>query len=120
MSHMANLVQTYPDIQFTFDTKMAAFHGQLEALYLPENQWLFQHISHMHINDYNGGYKDWTNLKTLHIGQGKINFDRLFEQIRNANYCGDFTLEATSFDMCGNIRFEELNASLQRIRNYLC
>ena len=119
MCHMVNLVQTYPDIQFTFDTKMAAFHGQLESMYLPENQWLFRHISHMHINDYNGGYKDWANLKTLHNGQGKVDFDRLFEELWKNNNCGDFTLEATSFDMCGNIHFEELNGSLQKIRNYL-
>ena len=120
MSHMINLAHVYPDIQFTFDTKMAAFHGQLEKLYLPENRWLFQNISHMHINDYNGGYKEWANLKTLHIGQGWIDFDQLFEQLHKANYCGDFTLEATSFDMHGNIQFEKLNTSLQRIRNYFC
>ena len=73
----------------------------------------------MHINDYNGGYKEWTNLKTLHLGQGWIDFDRLFEQIHNSNYCGDFTLEATSFDQSGEIHIEELNTSLRRIQNYL-
>lgn len=119
MSHMINLAQTYPDIQFTFDTKMAAFHDQLEKLYLPENRWLFQNISHMHINDYNGGYKEWSNLKTLHIGQGWIDFDQLFNQLSNCKYCGDFTLEATSFDKSGEIHFEELNTSLRRIQSYL-
>ena len=119
MSHMINLAKMYPDIQFTFDTKMAAFHNQIDKLYLPENRWLFQNISHMHINDYNGGYKEWANLKTLHIGQGWINFDQLFEQLHNVNYCGDFTLEATSFNKCGKILFEELNDSLQKMRSYL-
>ena len=119
MSHMINLAKMYPDIQFTFDTKMAAVHNQLDKLYLPENRWLFQNISHMHINDYNGGYKEWANLKTLHIGQGWINFDQLFEQLHNVNYCGDFTLEATSFNKCGKILFEELNDSLQKMRSYL-
>lgn len=120
LSHMINLAQVFPDIQFTYDTKMAAFHNQIDKLYRLENRWLFQKISHMHINDYSGGYKEWANLKTLHIGQGWIDFDQLFEQLHKANYCGDFTLEATSFDMHGNIQFEKLNTSLQRIRNYFC
>lgn len=119
MSHMIRLLEVYPDIQFTFDTKMAAFHGQLDLLYNPKYQKLFPHISHMHINDYNGGYKDWKNLNTLHIGQGQIDFDPLFKQLRISNYCGDFTVEATSFDKNGEIHFEELNTSLNTIRNYL-
>ena len=120
MMHMKNMAHCYPDIQFTFDTKMAAFHNQLEAMYLPENRWLFQRITHMHINDYNGGYKDWPNLKTLHIGKGWVDFDRLFGWLHDSDYRGDFTLEATSFDKTGEIQLQELNASLLKIRNYLC
>ena len=37
MTHLKTLSEMYTDIQFTFDTKMAAFHGQLELLYENEN-----------------------------------------------------------------------------------
>ena len=108
MRHMLNLAERYPDIQFTFDTKMAAFHSQLDLLYMEENAKLLPHIQHMHMNDYNGGYKDWKNLRTLHIGEGIIDFDRLFAFVRKLAYCGDFTVEATSFD--------RLNRCFRKIR----
>lgn len=119
MSHLLHLAKTYPDISFTFDTKMAEFHSQLDLLYREENRWLLPHIRHMHINDYKGGHKDWANLKTLHMGSGQVDFDRLFAFIRNWGYDGDFTVEATSFDRNGVIDFEALNGCFRKIRTYL-
>ena len=37
MTHLWELLDMYPDIQFTFDTKMAQFHRQLEELYNEKN-----------------------------------------------------------------------------------
>lgn len=116
MTHLTELVSTYPDISFTFDTKMAEFHNQTELLYLPENQYLFPNIAHFHINDYAGGYMDWGNLKTLHIGKGRIDFPRLFDFLKKKDYRGDFTVEATSFNGEGVIDFESLNRSFSAIR----
>ena len=118
MEHLTALTQRYPDIQFTFDTKMAAFHGQLDLLYKAENRSLFSHIRHMHINDYGGGYKEWKKLRTLHIGEGNIDFDRLFQFVCSSDYCGDFTVEATSYDQNGTIDFESLNDNFRKIREY--
>ncbi len=119
MSHLITLAKVYPDIQFTFDTKMAAFHNEMDLLYQKENEYLFANIKHMHINDYNGGYKDWKNLNTLHIGNGHIDFDKLFDFLRRMHYQGDFTVEATSFDQNGVIDFDALNTSLRKIREYI-
>lgn len=119
MSHLITLVEVYPDIQFTFDTKMAAFHNQIDLLYKEENQYLFANINHMHINDYCGGYKDWKNLNTLHIGDGHIDFDKLFDFLKQMHYKGDFTVEATSFDQNGIIDFKALNNSFKKIREYI-
>ena len=119
MSHLITLAKTYPDIEFTFDTKMASFHNQIDMLYEEENSWLLKSIKHMHINDYNGGYKDWKNLRTLHIGDGLIDFAKLFEFLKRINYQGDFTIEATSFDQNGNIDFEALNKDFDKIRALL-
>lgn len=119
MSHMMELARKYPEIQFTFDTKMAAFHNQLELLYKEENKWLIPFITHMHINDYAGGYKDWKNLKTLHMGEGHIDFNRFFEAIRASGYNGSFTVEATSYNVNGVVDFDSLNKCFEKIRNYI-
>ena len=118
MYHMRSLVEMYSDIRFTFDTKMAAFHGELDLLYQEENQGLFPHICHMHINDYGGGYKEWKKLRTLHVGEGNIDFDTLFRFINKSGYCGDFTVEATSYDQSGSVDFESLNRTFRKIREY--
>lgn len=117
MTHMRSLLSAYPDIAFTFDTKMAAFHSQLEQLYGEENRDIYNSCVHMHINDYKGGHKDWTNLKTLHLGEGNIDFDRFFEFIRRMGYKGDFTVEATAVGQNGEIDFDALNRDFEYIRN---
>lgn len=100
MTHWCELAREYPEIHFIFDTKMAAFHEQLPLLYEKEQEWLWAegHIRHLHINDYGGGYKDWARLKTLPVGDGHIDFEEFFQFIKQKNYKGDFTVEATAFD----------------------
>jgi sugar phosphate isomerase/epimerase len=116
MRHMRTLADQYPDIAFTFDTKMAAFHSQLEALYAPENAWLWPHVKHFHVNDYGGGHMDWANMRVRQLGQGKIDFDRFFSFVRQMGYAGDFTCEATAVSEDGTIRYDEMNASLDWLR----
>lgn len=115
MTHMRALAEKYPDIAFTFDTKMAAFHSQLEEVYKPENAWLWPHIRHFHVNDYAGTHMDWDNMSVKQLGQGHIDFDRFFGFLRGLGYTGDFTCEATAVSEDGTIRYDELNTSLERI-----
>ncbi|MBQ9264842.1 MAG: sugar phosphate isomerase/epimerase [Clostridia bacterium] len=119
LTHWRVLQKQYPDAQFTFDTKMAAFHDQLECMYLPENADLWAHIAHLHINDYAGGYLDWSHLRTLHIGDGRLNFEKLFAFLRDIHYAGDYTVEATSFLPDGVIHWQDLNRSVDRVRALL-
>ena len=114
-------MQSDENVRFTFDTKMAAFHGQMEEIYAKENRFLWEkgHIHHLHINDYGGGYMDWSNLRTLHVGQGIIDFERLFSFLKEIRYTGDYTVEATAFDQRGIIHLDELNETFARIRAYL-
>ena len=116
MTHMKVLVDKYPDILFTFDTKMAAFHSQLDALYAPQNAWLLPRIAHFHVNDYAGGHIDWANMSAKALGKGHVDFERFFAFVRGMEYTGDFTCEATALDPDGAVRFDEMNASLDRIR----
>ena len=121
MKHWSTLRERYPDIRFVFDTKMAAFHEQLEWLYEEEYQWLWQegHIDHYHVNDYAGGYMDWANLKTLPIGKGKVDFDRFFSFVRKTGYQETYTVEATAFDSTGVVDTQMLNGCFAAIRKFL-
>lgn len=122
MTHSCELAERYPDIHFIYDTKMAAFHEQLPLIYEPAYVWLWSEgrIRHLHINDYGGGYMEWGKLKTLPMGEGHIDFDRFFQWIKEKEYAGDFTVEATAFDReTGEIDVAMLNRCFERIRQYL-
>ena len=111
LERWCELAKNYPDIGFIFDTKMAAFHGQLELLYTNEYEWLWKdgHIRHYHVNDYGGGIMDWENLRTLPIGKGHIDFDRFFSFIEKIGYTDSFTLESTAFNKEGQVDLDMLN-----------
>ena len=121
MSHWVELYRHYPEIRFVFDTKMADFHRQLDLLYQPEYDWLWKenHILHYHVNDYGGGYMDWSNLKVLQLDKGHIDFDRFFRFVGKTGYAGDFTFEGTGFDHTGNVNIRNLNDQFARAREYL-
>lgn len=118
MTRMRELRDRYPGILFTFDTKMAAFHGQLDLLYEEEYAWLWRdgHVGHYHVNDYGGGVLDWSDLRTLPIGKGRVDFDRFFAHIKATGYEGTLTVEATAFDASGQVDLAMLNGQLHRIR----
>lgn len=119
LTHFRSLLRLDPEARFTWDTKLAAFHGLTDALYAPENGWLREHIAHLHINDYDGSYASWGHLKTLHVGQGSIDFAHLFAFLPKMNYQGDYTVEATAFLPDGVIHWQDLNHTFAAIRSYL-
>lgn len=118
MKHWCELAEIYPSIRFVYDTKMAAFHAQTELLYEDAYEWLWKegHIAHYHVNDYAGGYKEWSKLKTYPIGEGHVDFDRFFEYIRRTGYQGTFTVEASGLRQDGTIDTELLNRQFVLIR----
>ena len=117
-THLKELCYHYPNIKFTYDTKMAEFHRQGELLYLEENRFIFEHIAHLHVNDYGGGYMDWQNLRVLPIGKGHVDFDRFFAFIKEQGYEGDFTLESTCFDQSGCLDLSGLDNSIDIINSH--
>ena len=119
MKHWCELAERYPHIHFVFDTKMAAFHEQMPLIYEKEYEWLWteDHIRHLHINDYGGGYMEWAKLKTLPIGDGHIDFKKFFDFLGAQDYRGDFTVEATAFDrQTGEVDTDMLNRCFAAIR----
>lgn len=114
--------QTYPDVHFVYDTKMAEFHRQTLTVFEPEWDWIWRgrHVKHLHINDYNGGYMDWGNLNVLPIGKGHVDFDSFFSKLAKYEYRGDYTIEATGFNsVTGNIDFAMLNECFGRLRKLI-
>lgn len=117
-TNLSSLLEHYPHIQFTFDTKMADFHKQIDLLYTQYSH-LYPHITHLHINDRRGDYMDWSNLRVLHPGRGTIDFDKFFSFILSQGYIGAFTTEATSFDQTGKIDVSSLNQTVSFIREMI-
>ncbi len=103
MKRMYQMREKYDFVHFTFDTKMAEFHDELKLLYLPEWQWLFDEdrVHHVHLNDYSGGYMNWSTLKTLHIGSGDIDMSKFAEFLKKKKYPYSITLECGSIDENG-------------------
>lgn len=121
MKRMMQLKEIYPEIHFVFDTKMAAFHCELQELYKEENEslWKEDHIHHYHVNDYAGGYKEWSRLSTLPIGKGNIDFEEFFAFVRKTGYDDTFTIEATAFNKEGVVDFEMLNRCVGYIKSHI-
>lgn len=121
MIHWRQLAEMYPEVRFLFDTKMAAFHNEVDALFSDEYEWLWQQnrIRHLHINDYGGGYMDWHALKVLPIGSGKVDFDSFFGNLKKRGYSGDYTVEATALRPDGSVDIDMLNGCFEKIRDYL-
>lgn len=120
MKHWCELAERYSDVSFVFDTKMAAFHEQLDLLYEEEYSWLWKegHIKHYHVNDYAGGYMDWANLRTLPIGRGHIDFESFFAFVENTGYDDTFTVEATAFGKDGSVDIDMLNECFRKIKGH--
>lgn len=121
MKHWMELLNRYPDIHFIYDTKMAAFHCQENLLYDDKYDilWKEKHIRHYHVNDYGGGYMEWSRLKTLPSGKGHFDFYKFFDYIRKTGYNDTFTVEATAFGNDGKIDINMLNKCFEKIRRYI-
>lgn len=114
--------KSHPDADFVYDTKMAEFHGQTMKVFEPDYEWLFKEgrVKHLHINDYGGGIKDWSNFDVLPIGKGHVDFKSFFDKLAVYGYKGDFTVEATAFDKTtGVVDTAMLNRCFEELRSFI-
>ena len=119
ISRIEELMDAYPDLKTVFDTKMAAFHSQIDMLYDKSNNRLRNSVRHYHVNDYGGGYMDWQNLRTLPIGDGKIDFGKFFDHIASVGYKDTFTVESTAYRADGSVNTDMLNRQFAFMREKL-
>ncbi len=118
LGHLNAIMDAYPEAVFTIDTKMAEFHSELPATLADERLWRGR-AAHLHVNDYSGGYKDFTDLRVRHIGDGHVDFAPFFERVKAADFTGFATVESTSVLPDGTVDTQKLNRSLNRVRDGL-
>ncbi len=101
----------------TLDTEFLALHGQLEqALASP---WLWQEgrVRHIQIKDYDGALRDAAGRRRyLQPGEGRIDFIYLFEVLREWEFSGTVSLEASALAADGSVDIERLSRSLSLLR----
>lgn len=119
LANMRSVLENYPEALFTFDTKMAEFHRELNASLEWEPLFYGGRAAHLHVNDYGGGYMDFNDLRVLHVGDGHADFVPFFDKVRAVGYSGWATVEATSVRRDGSIDFEKLNRTLRRVKKEL-
>ena len=118
LDHLARLHDMYPDISFTYDFKMAQFHAQVEKTFSKEYMWLWQGpVKHVHFSDFGGEPMEWSALRSLHPGEGNIDFAGICRNLCNVGYEGCITIESTSVNEDGSIQIDKLNRSIDLIRN---
>ena len=110
--------KAYEDAGFVYDTKMAEFHCQTMKLFDNEYDWIVREgrIKHIHVNDYGGGFMDWSNMQVLPIGAGHVDFEAFFEKLGEYGYTGDYTVESTALAKTGEVDIDMLNDCFTKIR----
>ena len=116
MSRFSELATAYPDVLFTFDTKMAAFHRQEGRLHDPV---LSGRLLHIHLNDYAGTPGDFSGLAVLHLGEGNVDLAAISRDLIAMGYNGTVTLECGCMCPDGSLVPEKMNASLAVARRLL-
>ena len=119
LERLMEAAEASPGIRFTVDTKMAEFHRELAETVACDRLFGGGLAAHLHVNDYGGGYKDFTDLRVLHIGEGHVDFEPFFRKVIDCGYGGYATVEATSVNQDGSINFEKINRSLGIVRERL-
>ncbi len=120
LTNLNSLKRLYPDIAFTYDFKMAQFHGQVKSTFDNENIHLWQGaVRHVHMSDIDADPMDWSKLRSLHPGEGRIDFPFVCENLKSVGYDGYITIESTSVAEDGSIQFEKLNRSVDFIRSLM-
>ena len=105
----------YPEQEFVFDTKNAAFCDNIHENKL---QYLFSEtlISHIHLNDYCGEPRKWENVRNYKLpGDGDIDFNMIFRKLNSNSYQGQFTIEAPITNHEGEIDYSKIHDKVEQI-----
>lgn len=102
--------------RIALDTEFLAIHDQIEAALEADWLWSDGRVRHIHLKDYDGkqytadGYRRY-----LHPGEGHLDFAHLFARLRERNFIGNLSLEASVVNPDGSRDTEKLLRSLESI-----
>lgn len=116
LENWRKLYSFLPNIDFIFDTRFGAFHDEIEDI-LSDPLW--KNVRHIHISDYSSHPRDFSKIRPiLHPGEGVIDFNRLFERLKEKKYGGSVTLESPVM-LPNGIDFKKLKSTLIFLKNNL-
>ena len=116
LTHWKVLAETYPTLDFIFDTRFGGFHGQIGQVV--RDGWFGpgSRIRHIHVSDFTGPAGDFKTLRPiLHPGEGIVDLDGFFAAVAPL-YDGTITLESPVLAEDGTLDLVKLNNSLTYIR----
>ena len=121
LDHLLALAEKYPQVRFTYDTKMAHLHGENELLARDKYAPLLDggRICHLHVNDSVFPTPGMDRLPIMHIGEGSVDFGAFFALLKKRGYLGTATVESTSVRPDCSVDLDRLNLSLEEVRRGL-
>lgn len=101
------------------DTEFLAQYDQLEEVF--RRDWLWQNgrVSHIHIKDFDGTPFANGVRRYLHPGEGSIDFEQFFSNLKQCGFDGNLSLESPAVDANGHVAIERLQQSLSLIRHFM-
>lgn len=102
------------------DTEFLAIHGQVEQALDTSWLWSSDLVRHVHLKDYDGEqYTSDGYRRYLHPGEGKLDFAQLFARLKQQQFNGNLSLEASVVSPDGARDSVKLLKSLQHLRTML-
>lgn len=119
LSNWKQISSKYPDITYIFDTRFGQFHNQISNIW---NSDLATKIEHIHISDFvgfeNGVSRDFTKLRPIpHPGDGTIDFEAFFANIKAKSYKNTFTIESPIMNDDSTLNLDKMKQTLKYVRN---
>ncbi len=120
LSNVFRAIEHDPRCTVALDTEFLANSQQLDAVF--DANWLWQEgrVRHVHIKDFDGhGFTPDGKRRYLHPGEGHINFTSFFANLKEQRFDGYISLEAPAIDQMGNVDIQQLNESLEFVKQIM-
>ena len=115
LSVWGKINERQPDVNFIFDTRFGAFHGQYLDIFASP---LWKKVKHMHISSYSGVVNEWGLIRPiLHPGEGTVDFDHVFSNM--PHYDESITIESPVLRDDGTLDVEKMRGTIAYMRNLI-
>lgn len=119
LSNVRRAIEQDPRCLVALDTEFLALHNQVQEALHAEWLWHENRVRHIHIKDYAGGMYSTDNYRPyLHPGEGHIDFASFFAALKQRNFNGYISLEASVVSRDGTRDLNRLKKSLDILRQF--